>query len=140
LSAANARQSCHWIDVTGFCAIDFLEAIGQKRGSASKEIEKWIYLLCACYGSKGTRQASEFYKSIGQTSLKIVSLEETEISNHYSLVTVRWLATFRKTGDKLVEFDDSYVVHRIGREPKIVVLIVHQDERKALKELGLAHN
>ena len=69
-----------------------------------------------------------------------MSLEETEISNHYSLVTVRWLATFRKTGDKLVEFDDSYVVHRIGREPKIVVLIVHQDERKALKELGLAHN
>jgi ketosteroid isomerase-like protein len=89
---------------------------------------------------EGAHQAGEFYKSIRQTSLTIVSLEETEISKHYSLVTVRWGATFSKTGDKLVEFDDSYVVQRIGPEPKIVVLIAHQDERKVLKELGLVHN
>jgi len=85
----------------------------------------------------GARQASEFYKSIGQTSLKIVSLEETEISDHYLLVAVRWGATFRMTGDTIVEFDDLYVVQRIGRELKIVVLIAHQDERKVLKEQEL---
>jgi len=85
----------------------------------------------------GARGASEFYTSVGQTSLAIASMQETDISDRYSLVTVRWAATFRKTGDTLVEFDDSYVVGRIGGEPKIFLLIAHQDERKVLNDLSL---
>ena len=87
--------------------------------------------------STEARKASEFYKSIDQTSLKAISLEETSISDQCAIVKVRWGATFRKTGVKLVEFDDSYIVQKIGLEPRIIVLIAHQDEQKIPSELGL---
>jgi hypothetical protein len=45
--------------------------------------------------------------------------------------------TFRKTGDKLIEFDVSYRVQEIGKEPRIILFIAHQDEQKAMRELGL---
>jgi hypothetical protein len=83
------------------------------------------------------RTASEFYRSVGQTSLKIMSFDEIPISDHYSLVKIRWGATFRKTGDTLIAFDDSYVVQKAGQEPTIIMIIAHQDEQKIMKELGL---
>ncbi len=82
-------------------------------------------------------KASEFYRSIGQQSAKIISLDEVAISNEYSMVKVHWGVTFRKTGDKLIEFDVSYLVQKIGQEPKIILFIAHKDEQKAMKELGL---
>jgi hypothetical protein len=86
---------------------------------------------------KEARKASEFYKSIGQQSAKIISLDEIPISDQYSMIKVHWGVTFRKTGDKLIGFDVSYIVQKIGQEPKIILFIAHQDEQKAMKELGL---
>jgi len=85
---------------------------------------------------KLSQQASEFYKSIGQKTAKMISLYETPISNEYSLVKVNWAVTFQKTGDKPIEFDVSYVVQKIG-DPKIILFITHQNELKAMKDLGL---
>ena len=82
-------------------------------------------------------QEAEFYKTIGQTSARILSADETPISNEYSMVKVHWGVTFNKLGDKLVEFDVSYLVQKTGTEPKILMFIAHQDEEKAMKELGL---
>lgn len=82
-------------------------------------------------------QAAEFYRSVGQTSAKILSLEETGISNEYSLVKVHWGVTFRKTGNRMIEFDVSYLVQKTGPEPKIILFIAHEDEEQAMKELGL---
>lgn len=47
---------------------------------------------------KLAEQAAAFYQSIGQTSAKILSLEELPISDHYSLVHVHWGVTFQKNG------------------------------------------
>jgi len=52
-------------------------------------------------------------------------------------VKVHWGVTFEKTGDKLIEFDVSYIVQKIGEEPKIILFIAHQDEQKTMSELGL---
>jgi hypothetical protein len=82
-------------------------------------------------------QAAGFYRSIGQTSARILSLEETPISNEYSMVKVHWGVTFRKTGDRLIGFDITYFVQKTGPEPKIIMFIAHQDEEKAMEELGL---
>jgi len=38
---------------------------------------------------------------------------------------------------KLMGFDVSYVVQRMGEEPQIILFITHQDEQQAMKELGL---
>ena len=83
------------------------------------------------------RSASTFYESVGQTSLNILSMRQTPITECYSLVKVSWGATFRATGDRVVEFDDSYVVQATEGAPKIIVLIAHQDERAVLKRLGV---
>ncbi len=86
---------------------------------------------------KAAQQAADFYRSVGQTSAKILSLDESPISEQYSMVKVHWGVTFKKTGDKLIEFDVSYLLQKPGTEPKIILFIAHQDEQKAIQELGL---
>ena len=86
---------------------------------------------------KLAHQATAFYKSLDQTSARILSADETPISNEYSMVKVHWGVTFRKTKDRLIEFDVTYFVHKIGTEPRIIMFIAHQDEQKAMQELGL---
>jgi hypothetical protein len=82
-------------------------------------------------------KAAHFYRSVGQTSVKILRMDETAISGEYSMVKVRWGATFAKTGNKLIEFDVTYFIQKTGPEPKIIMFIAHQDEERAMKELGL---
>ena len=82
-------------------------------------------------------EAAKFYRSVGQTSAKIISMDETVISREYSMVKVHWGVTFVKTGNKLIEFDVTYFIQKTGPEPKIIMFISHQDEEKAMKELGL---
>jgi len=87
--------------------------------------------------AKMANQAAEFYRKIGQTSAKILSAGETPISNEYSMVKVHWGVKFKKTGQRMIEFDVSYIVQKTGTEPKIIMFIAHQDEQKAMQELGL---
>jgi hypothetical protein len=82
-------------------------------------------------------QAATFYKSVGQTSAKILTMEETPISGEYVWVKVHWGMTFKKTGDKPIEFDVSYFVQKSGDEPKIIMFISHEDEQEAMTKLGL---
>lgn len=86
---------------------------------------------------KLAHQAADFYRSVGQTSARMLSSDETTISNEYSMVKVHWGVTFKKTGDRLIEFDVTYFVQKTGNEPKIIMFIAHQDEQKAMEELGL---
>ena len=116
------------------------------------DVEKQVPLFAEHFISAGPRgsipqgrdefarmasKAAEFYRSAGQTSAKILSMEETAISREYSMVKVHWGATFEKTGDKLIEFDVTYFIRNTDTEPKIIMFIAHQDEEKAMKELGL---
>ena len=82
-------------------------------------------------------QAAEFYKSVGQRSAKIISKNIVPISDQYVMVTVHWGVAFEKTGDELIEFDVSYIIHEAGDEPKIILFIAHEDEQEAMKKLGL---
>ncbi len=65
--------------------------------------------------AKMASSAAEFYRSVGQTSAKILSMDETPISNEYSMVKVHWGVTFRKTGNKLIEFDVTYFIQKPGQ-------------------------
>jgi hypothetical protein len=86
---------------------------------------------------KLSHQAANFYKGVGQTSARILSADEIPISNEYSMIKVHWGVTFKKTGYKLIEFDVTYFVQKTSRDPKIIMFIAHQDEQKAMQELGL---
>ena len=82
-------------------------------------------------------KAAEFFRRVGQTSAKILSIDEIPISNEYSMVRVHWGVTFKKSGNRLIEFDVTYFIQKTGPELKIIMFISHQDEEKAMKELGL---
>jgi hypothetical protein len=87
---------------------------------------------------KLSAQASEFYKSVGQESARIMGMTEVLISREYSLITVHWGVKFKTKGDEPVEFDVSYLVQHIGAgEPKIILFVAHEDEEEAMKKLGL---
>ncbi len=87
--------------------------------------------------AKMANKAVEFYRNVGQTSTKILSMDETPISREYSMVKVHWGVTFKKTGSKLIEFDVTYFIQKTGPEPKIIMFIARQDEESAMKEFGL---
>ncbi len=82
-------------------------------------------------------QAAAFYRKVGETGVKIITADETPISADYSWVRVHWGMTFAKTGDRWVEFDVSYFVHKKTPEPEIIMFIGHEDEETALRDLGL---
>jgi len=112
--------------ISGYCADSFISA-GPK-GSITQSRKDY---------EKKAEQATKFYKSVGRNSAKIISKRVMPICNDYSMVVVRWGVTFDKTGNKLIEFDTSYIIQETGSEPKIILLISHEDEEEAMKKLGL---
>ncbi len=68
--------------------------------------------------AKMATKAAEFYRRVGQTSAKILSMDEIPISNEYSMVRVHWGVTFRKIGNRLIEFDVTYFIQKTGRSRK----------------------
>jgi len=112
--------------ISGYCAESFISA-GPK-GSITQSRKDY---------EKKAEQATKFYKSVGRKSAKIISKRVMPICNDYSMVVVRWGITFDKTGNKIIEFDTSYIIQEIGNEPKIILLISHEDEETTIKKLGL---
>jgi hypothetical protein len=112
--------------ISGYCA-DRVISAGPK-GSIAQSRKDY---------EKKAEQTNKFYKSVGRNSARIISKRVMPICNDYSMVVVRWGITFDKTGNKLVEFDRSYIIQVTGGEPKIILLISHEDEETAMKKLGL---
>ena len=112
--------------ISGYCADNFISA-GPKGSIAQskKEFEK------------KAEQAIQFYRSVGRKSAKIISKRVMPICSEYSMVVVRWGVTFEKIGTKQVEFDVSYIIQETYIDPKIILLISHEDEEAAMKKLGV---
>jgi len=112
--------------ISGYCADSFISA-GPKGSIAQskKEYEKMA------------EQVVQFYRSVGRKSARIISKRVMPICNEYSMVVVRWGVTFEKIGTKQVEFDVSYIIQETDVDPKIILLISHEDEEAAMKKLGL---
>lgn len=81
--------------------------------------------------------AVAYYKSVGHTGAKIFSIDEEPVSREYVKVKAHWGVSFEKLGDKLVEFDISYVIFTGDNTPKIILAITHEDEQEAMKKLGV---
>ena len=112
--------------ISGYCADTFISA-GPKGSIAQskKEFEK------------KAEQAIQFYRGVGRKSARIISKRIMPICNEYSIVVVRWGITFEKTGTRQIEFDITYIVQETDIDPKIILLISHEDEEAAVRKLGL---
>ena len=82
-------------------------------------------------------EAADFYRSVGHKSGRIVSKRIMPICDKYSMVVIRWGVTFEKTGSKIIEFDISYIVYERDDDSQIILFITHEDEKEAMKKLGL---
>lgn len=111
--------------ISGYCAETF-QSVGPK-GMIRRSRKDYL---------DNAKDTISFYKSIGRKSARIVSQRMIPICDKYSLVVIRWGLIFEKMGSSPVEFDMSYIVYE-AEEPKIILLIAHEDEELKLEKLGL---
>lgn len=83
------------------------------------------------------RQVHEFNDQSGMAAMEVIDVRETPISGDYALVTVRWGARFRKTGEETIEFDISYILHLSDGGPRVAAYISHEDQEEAMRAHGL---
>lgn len=103
-------------------------AAGPKGGAAFTNDETFLAWL---------RQVSDFNRESGMTGMRVDSVTEALISDDYTMVTVGWAATFRKTGDEAIRFAISYILHQSDGALKIAAYISHEDQADAMRARGL---
>jgi hypothetical protein len=84
------------------------------------------------------REGYAFYKSIGITSMDIVSKNITLLDDFHAMVKVGWKSTFLKSDGlkSSITFENIYFTQTRGARPKVFAYITG-DEQAALKEAGL---
>lgn len=80
----------------------------------------------------------EFYRSIGTRSMRIASLDVTELDDHHAMVKVRWNSLHRRAdGNEVrIDFDVIYLIRLAGGVPRIFGTIAG-DEDRLLRQHGL---
>ena len=76
-------------------------------------------------------------QAAGMATLELVGIEESTISDDYTMITVEWGARYRKTGDELITFRIAYILELHGRRPQILAYISHEDQDEVMKRKGL---
>lgn len=69
------------------------------------------------------RQVADFNRQHGTRTLTAVSIRDVTLSPIHTLATVTWGAQFQKAGERVIEFEISYLLEQAGNEWRI--LIVH---------------
>ena len=81
-----------------------------------------------------------YFKTVGLSASRILSLEETELDDNYLMVKVYWNMRFEKQAGQPVDIEiaSTYVLYQQGSLLKIVFQLDHQDFIERVKELGLS--
>jgi hypothetical protein len=88
---------------------------------------------------KAIPKRQEFFKTIGLTSTKIHSLEETRLDDSCIMVKVHWTMRFEKNSKQPITDNNSatYLLYQKGSALRIVFQLDHQDLMKKAQDLGL---
>ena len=83
-------------------------------------------------------QGYAFYKSIGVTSMDIVSLETTVLNDFHEMTKIRWKCSYTKkdSSEGVIEFENIYFTQTKQNQHEIFAYITG-DEHAVLKENGL---
>jgi hypothetical protein len=83
-------------------------------------------------------QGYAFYKSIGVTSMDIISLETTILNGFHEMTKIRWKCSYTKKDSSKgsIEFENFYFTQTKQNEHEIFAYITG-DEQAILKENGL---
>ena len=82
---------------------------------------------------------TEYFKTLGLASSKILSLEETRLDDHYVMVKAIWQMRFEKDpGQPIVDENSAtYVLYQQADSLRIVFQLDHQDLMQRAQALGL---
>lgn len=83
------------------------------------------------------RQVHAFNAKIGLTSMTPEAVERNPVGAGYTLATVRWAATFQRTGDTPIRFSISYLLRESESGYKVAAYISHEDQEEAMRAHGL---
>jgi hypothetical protein len=83
------------------------------------------------------RQVAAYNQEHGMRALTVVSVDETDLSPLHTLATVNWGARFEKTGDRLIEFDISYLLEESAGDWRILSYISRADQSAEMAKEGL---
>jgi hypothetical protein len=83
------------------------------------------------------RQVGTFNRQHGMNSMTPVAILEVMLSPMHSLATVMWGAQFEKTGQRVIQFDISYVLERAGEGWQVLSYISQSDQNEAMRKEGL---
>lgn len=103
-------------------------AAGPAGGAAFKNDEAFLEWL---------RQVRDFNRKSGMMGMEVDEVVETPLSDAYTIATVTWAATFRKTGDERIRFRISYILRESDDALKVAAYISHEDQEAAMKTYGL---
>lgn len=84
-------------------------------------------------------QRKGFFMMVGLQSSEILSIEESNIMDNYSSVTVHWVMNYTKHSKNPINDQNTstYILHRKDNMLQIVFQLDHQDLMKKVQDLGL---
>lgn len=84
-------------------------------------------------------QRQDFFKSMGHRSTKVLSLDETQLDDQYTMVKAHFLMQFKKASGEIVDAQlaSTYFLFMKGETPKIVMHMEHEDLKEAMQERGI---
>jgi hypothetical protein len=87
----------------------------------------------------GFAKRQAFFQSIGFQFVKILSLDESRLDDHYVMAKVQWQMRFEKNPGKPIDtqFSSTHILFIEDESPRIVFYLAHENFMTILQELGL---
>ena len=82
-------------------------------------------------------QVHDFNRATGMTGMEVASVDEYRLSDLFTVATVSWGATFRKTGNEVILFKISYIVQRTDGSYRVLGYVSHEDQMSVMRAKGL---
>ena len=83
------------------------------------------------------RQVANFNRHHGMCDLTPMSIRDVTLSPLHTLATVTWGARFEKTGDRIIEFEISYLLEKAENEWRILSYVSSSDQHAEMEKEGL---
>ena len=83
------------------------------------------------------RQVADFNREHGMRALTALSIRDVALSSRHTLATVTWGTRFEKTGDRVIEFEISYLLEQTKDEWRILSYIARDDQNAEMAKEGL---
>ena len=83
------------------------------------------------------RQLGDFNRQHGMRALTALSISDLTLSPIHTLATVTWGARFEKTGDRVIEFDISYLLEKAQDGWRVLSYISQSDQTEEMTRAGL---